>query len=126
MLMDERRRILVADDERAIADSLSVILTQAGYEVFAVYGGREAIEKARRWQPDLFLSDVSMPEVDGVAAAMEICTMFPGCRILLFSGEPRGKTFVQSTLFLGYRFEFFPKPIPPTELLHRIGRFWAA
>lgn len=126
MLMDEKRRILIADDERTIADSLSVILTHAGYEVTAVYGGAQAVAAARRWPPDLFLSDVSMPEVNGVAAAIEICNMHPRCRILLFSGEPRSKSFVQSTLFLGYRFEFFHKPIPPTELLHRIGQLWAA
>lgn len=126
MLMPERRRILIADDERVIADSLSVILARAGYEATAVYGGAQAVAKARRWPPDLFLSDVSMPEVNGVAAAIEICTMYPQCRIMLFSGEPRSKSFVQSTLFLGYRFEFFHKPIPPAELIRRIGRCWAA
>jgi CheY-like chemotaxis protein len=126
MLSQEKPKILVADDERTIADTLSVILNQNGFEALAVYGGRQAVQQAARWTPDVFLSDVSMPEVDGIHAAMEICTMLPECRIVLFSGEPRSRRSVQSMLFLGYRFEFLHKPIPPADLLHRLRRLCAA
>lgn len=44
-----------------IADTLAVILNQSGFETTAVYDGKEAVEKARSWKPDLLLSDVMMP-----------------------------------------------------------------
>lgn len=127
MLLDpDRPRILVADDERVIADTLAMILKQNGYETAQVYGGRLAVEKASRWAPDLFLSDVSMPELDGIEAAIEICAMFPNCRVFLFSGEPGSRVRVAEAGARGHRFEFLQKPIPPVDLLRRIRHLHAA
>jgi CheY-like chemotaxis protein len=126
MLLPERPKILVADDERIIADTLAMILNQSGYESVPVYGGREAVEKARRWNPALFLADVSMPELDGLHAAIEICAMHPGCRVLLFSGEPSSTILVHEAELRGHRFELIAKPIPPLDLLRRIRHLRAA
>jgi DNA-binding NtrC family response regulator len=67
-----------------------------------------------------------MPEIDGIRAAIEICTLNPGCRVLLFSGEPGSGVLVEEAQFNGYRFEFLEKPIPPLDLLKRIRRLHAA
>lgn len=126
LLTSERPRGLVADDERIIADTLAMILNQNGYEAAPVYGGRLAVEKARHWRPDLFLSDVSMPEMDGIQAAMEICTMFPDCRVLLFSGDPNCRLLVPATYFNAHVFDFIEKPIPPRDLLGRLRKLRVA
>jgi CheY-like chemotaxis protein len=126
LALPERPRILIADDERIIAQTLAMILNQNGYEAAPVYGGRQAVEKAKHWFPDLFLSDVSMPELDGIQAAIEICTVRPGCRVLLFSGEPGSRLLVCEAGVKGHRFEFLEKPIPPLDLLSRIRRLHAA
>ncbi len=119
-------RILVADDQRLVADMLVMILQQHGYESTAVYGGRLAVEKARQWRPGLFLSDISMPEVDGIQAAIEIHAMLPECTILLFSGDPSCGDLVHDARRRGHSFEFLEKPIPSTTLLKRIRRLRAA
>jgi CheY-like chemotaxis protein len=126
MLLPERLRILVADDERIIADTLAMILSQNGYDAVPVYGGRLAVEKARHWLPDLLLADVNMPELNGIHAAIEICAMFPGCRVLLFSGEPGANILVREAGKEGHRFEFLEKPISPLDLLRRIRHLRAA
>jgi CheY-like chemotaxis protein len=126
MFLIERPRILVADDERIIADTLAMILNQNGYQSVPVYGGREAVERARHWTPDLFLGDVNMPEVNGIQAAIEICAVAPGCRVLLFSGEPGSRILVRDASSKGHRYEFLEKPIPPLDLLSRIRRLHAA
>jgi DNA-binding NtrC family response regulator len=105
---------------------LVMILQLHGYETMAVYGGRLAVEKARQWRPGLFLSDVSMPEVDGIQAAIEIHAMLPECGILLFSGDPSCVDLVQEARLRGHSFEFLEKPIPSTALLKRIRRLRAA
>jgi CheY-like chemotaxis protein len=125
MFLPQRPRILVADDQRIIADTLAMILNQNGYEAVPVYGGRAAVEKARRWAAEIYISDVNMPGIDGIQAAIEICKILPGCRILLFSGEPGNKALVGDARFQGHRFEFLQKPILPLELLNRIQRLRA-
>ncbi|HZL52372.1 MAG TPA: response regulator, partial [Terracidiphilus sp.] len=79
--------MLVADDERAIADTLAVILTKAGFETRAVYGGEAAVEMAERFRPNMLISDVVMPGTSGIDAAIRIGAMLPTCKILLFSGQ---------------------------------------
>jgi signal transduction histidine kinase/ActR/RegA family two-component response regulator len=65
-------RILIADDNRDAADSLSMLLSMDGFEVHTVYGGRAAISAAETFRPDVALLDIGMPEVDGYAAARAI------------------------------------------------------
>jgi CheY-like chemotaxis protein len=66
------RRVLVADDERAIRLLCSVNLSASGVEVVEAENGREALELARRERPDLVLLDVMMPDVDGWTVAREL------------------------------------------------------
>jgi CheY-like chemotaxis protein len=61
--------ILVADDESPIVDLLRDLLAEEGHTVLAARDGREALALARRERPDLVLSDVMMPLMDGIQLA---------------------------------------------------------
>jgi CheY-like chemotaxis protein len=88
MLTDgTRTRILIADDEQLIADSLQMIVHKDDFEVTVAYDGKTAIEKARQFCPQIFLCDVMMPDMNGVEVAIEVRAILPACRILLFSGH---------------------------------------
>jgi signal transduction histidine kinase len=65
--MGEGRRVLLADDNADMRHYLERLLTLAGYRVDAVADGRAALDMARRHGPDMILSDVMMPELDGFA-----------------------------------------------------------
>lgn len=117
-----RLRVLVADDELVIADTLKIILGQNGYEVTAVYCGAEAIETARTWSPDLLLADVVMPDMSGVEAAIRIRALLPHCRILLLSGQAATTDLTRDARRDGHQFEVILKPIHPTQLLERLAR----
>jgi CheY-like chemotaxis protein len=67
-----RFRVLIVDDNRDAADSLSVLLSMDGHDVRTVYGGRAAVSAAETFRPDVALLDIGMPEVDGYAAARAI------------------------------------------------------
>ena len=62
-------RILIADDESIIRLGLKAMLTDMGHEVLAAANGREALQLARRHQPDLAIFDIKMPYTDGLQAA---------------------------------------------------------
>src|ERR1700722_14611871 len=80
-------KVLVADDERLIADTLAIILNQTGFEATAVYSGEEAIQTAKTLRPDVLISDVVMFGLNGIDAAIAIRKMLPTCKILILSGQ---------------------------------------
>ncbi|HVG10181.1 MAG TPA: ATP-binding protein [Thermoanaerobaculia bacterium] len=67
-----RHRILVVDDNRDAADSLALLLTLQGSEVRTAYDGLEAIDAAAAFDPDVVLSDLGMPRMNGYEAARKI------------------------------------------------------
>ncbi len=117
-----RPRVLVADDESVIADTLTIILGQNGYEATAVYSGAEAVERAKNWRPDLLLADVVMPDMSGIEAAIRIRTLLPACRILLLSGQAATTDLMRDARRDGHEFEIILKPIHPTQLLARLQK----
>lgn len=112
-------RVLIADDERTIADTLATILTIHGFEARTAYDGEQAVEAAGQWKPDIFLTDLLMPGMDGVEAAIAICRMLPRCRVLLLSGLMTGSEL--AARLRGHNFEILMKPIPPDELMERLA-----
>ena len=66
----KRRVALVVDDEKVIATTLAVILNNAGFEAHALFSGQDAVDALETLQPDLLISDVVMPGMTGIEAAI--------------------------------------------------------
>lgn len=115
-----KQRILVADDEHLIANTLAIILNQSGFEAHAVYSGEKAVEAARSLQPDMVISDVIMAGMTGIAAAIQIRSFLPKCKILLFSGQAATADLLEKARTQGHEFEILAKPVHPTDLLAKL------
>jgi CheY-like chemotaxis protein len=113
-------KILIADDEHVIADTLAIILKGSGFNTAVVYDGAAALAKAQTWKPDLLLSDVMMPGVDGIEAAIEICKLIPMCRVLLFSGYAESAGLLHDPRVQGHKFQILQKPLHPSDLIARL------
>ena len=61
----EKKKILLADDEKPLRELLKVILEKAGYDFFEAVDGKAAIDQVRKTFPDLIILDVNMPKMDG-------------------------------------------------------------
>lgn len=71
--MNEKLRIAVADDELDMREYLAKVLPRLGHEVVVVAeNGRELVEQCRTQMPDLVLTDIKMPEMDGIEAAVAL------------------------------------------------------
>jgi len=79
-----------------------------------------AVETALAWRPDLFLTDVMMPDLDGIEAAIRIRQRYSACRILLFSGNAVVHDLLAAARKRGYDFEALLKPIHPRELIDHL------
>ena len=114
-------KVLVADDERVIADTLAMILNQSGFEARAVYSSEKALEAVPIFKPDMLISDVIMGELNGIDAAIQIRELLPNIKILLFSGQAATSGMLASANTAGHRFELLTKPIHPNDLLKRVS-----
>lgn len=79
-------RILVAEDEMPMRAFIRRVLTMRGHEVIAVADGAEAVQRLSREAFDLLITDIAMPNMDGVELALKAARDWPGLRVLLMSG----------------------------------------
>jgi DNA-binding response OmpR family regulator len=114
------KRILVVDDEDLVADSVAEILKEHGFDAHAAYSGKQAIDLAHERCPDILMSDVLMPRLNGVQTALAIREICPRVRVLLFSGQAGTVDILKRARSQGYDFELLPKPIHPDELLEKL------
>lgn len=113
-------RVLVADDEQVIANTLAIILNQQGYEARAVFSGEKAVEALDSFQPDMLISDVIMTGMTGIEAAIITRNRLPKCKILLFSGQAATADLLEKARTQGHEFEILAKPVHPTDLLAKL------
>jgi CheY-like chemotaxis protein len=113
-------KVLVADDERVIADTLATILNRSGFDACAVYSGEKALEIVPSFQPDMLISDVIMADLNGIDAAIRIRALMPQIKILLFSGQAATADLLEKARAKGYEFEILAKPVHPHDLLSKL------
>jgi CheY-like chemotaxis protein len=78
-----KRRMLVVDDLKDSADSLSMLLRMLGHEVETAYDGEEAIAAAERFRPEVLLLDIGMPRLNGLDACRHIRELPWGQEVLI-------------------------------------------
>jgi len=113
--------VLVVDDERVIADTLSIILSKSGFATLTAYDGASGLELAKELRPDLLISDVMMPGMTGIELAITITQTIPGCKVLLFSGQAATVDLLEKARHAGHDFTTLTKPVHPTDMLKRIS-----
>lgn len=114
------RTILVVDDAAFMRMMIRDILAKEGYVIHEAVNGRDAVEKYREVQPDLVTMDITMPELDGIAALQEIRASHPDARILMVSAMGQQKMIVEA-LEAG-AMDFLVKPFQPAKVLETVKK----
>jgi two-component system chemotaxis response regulator CheY len=114
-------RILVADDAAFMRMMLSDILQKAGHEVIGqATNGREALAKYQELKPDLLVSDITMPDMDGIEAVREIRKIDPHARIIMCTALTE-KARVSEAIQFG-AIDFVLKPFKADQVLQAIQK----
>lgn len=113
-------KVLIADDEQVIANTLAIILERWGFEARAVYSGEAAVQVLGSFEPDVLISDVVMTGMTGVETAIAVRTQQPNCKILLFSGQAATADLLQEARMQGHGFEIISKPVHSLNLLAKL------
>ena len=78
--------ILIADDHRLLREGLRALLEREGFQVVAeADNGRSAVKLAKQLQPDIVITDIAMPDLNGVEATRQICAEAPRSKVLALS-----------------------------------------
>jgi DNA-binding NarL/FixJ family response regulator len=108
-------RVLIADDQALVRAGFRLILTVRGITVVGeAADGAEAVEAARRLQPDVVLMDIRMPTMDGLEAARLTLEHVPGCRVIMLTTFDLDR-YVYTALRLGAS-GFLLKDVTPEHL----------
>jgi DNA-binding response OmpR family regulator len=110
-------RVLVVDDERALANLVGSYLTRDGFEVSMAYDGQQAIDRARQVDPDVMVLDLGLPVIDGVEVCRVVRT-FSDCYIIMLTARTDE---VDKLIGLSVGADdYLTKPFSPRELLARV------
>jgi CheY-like chemotaxis protein len=112
--------VFVVDDEKIIASTVAAILEASGFTARAFVDPLEALRAAETRCPDIMLTDVIMPQLNGIDLGIQFKAMYPQCRVLLFSGQAVTADLLKDAKSEGHHFDVLAKPIHPDELLSAI------
>jgi two-component system, cell cycle response regulator CpdR len=116
---DDTKWILVADDEPSVRQFVERALNYAGFAVTAVPDGNAALEALTKRKYDLLLTDIVMPDLDGIALALKVAKDYPDTRILMMSGYANQRQRAHNLDFLAH--EVISKPFTLEEITRRIS-----
>lgn len=113
--------VLIADDAAFMRMMIKNILTEAGYEIAGeAENGAVAVAKWKELRPDLTTMDITMPEMDGIAALKEIRSVDPEARIVMCSAMGQQAMVIES-IQAGAK-DFIVKPFKPERILSAIEK----
>jgi DNA-binding response OmpR family regulator len=111
-------RVLLVDDDDAFRKAFHIVLTRAGYEVFQAVNGIEAESAFDRYDPNVVITDLIMPEQEGISTIQALRQRKPGVKIIAVSGG--GRVNAEDYLVLAKGFgaaRTLAKPFHPDVLL---------
>ena len=117
-------RILVIDDERDVRETLSQALALEGHDVSVAANGKEGLQRIQSERPDIVITDILMPEKEGIETMLEIRRNTPAVKVIAISGggRMRNMTFLDMASRLGAD-AIMTKPLLLDELAATVAQF---
>ncbi len=120
MTDDHLPLVLVVDDEEANVEALTRLLTREGYAVVAAKNGPEALDLVRTRQPELLLTDLKMPGMDGLELLRAVRTVAPEVEVILVTAYGTVETAVEAMKEGAY--DFITKPLKRHDVVRSLGK----
>jgi len=122
--MEKQQKVLVVDDEQDILELLEYNLKKEGFEVKTATNGKEAVDLARTFLPQLILMDIMMPKMDGIEACRQIRQIPKLKETFIIFLTARSEEYSEVAAFEGGASDYITKPIKPRALMSRISAFF--
>ena len=115
------KRILLVDDDPAVRDSVALVLEGAGFAVDQADQGATALRLLQAQAPDLVITDILMPQKEGIETIREIRAILPNAPIIAISGIDSGANYLRMAQTFGAT-AVMTKPFDPKEMLALVER----
>jgi DNA-binding response OmpR family regulator len=112
-------RVLLVDDEAGVRSFLRAVLAKAGYEITELADGRQVLREVLARQIDLVITDLVMPDQEGIETIRELRRHAPGVRIIAMSGAFGGE-FLNVARMIGAQ-AVLKKPVEPEDILKTVN-----
>lgn len=116
----DTKQILVVDDENAVRDFVERALNYAGFAVTSAENGQKALEELEKQKYDLLLTDIVMPELDGIALSLKAVKDYPEMKILMMSGYANQRQRAHNLDALTH--EVISKPFTLEEVINKVTK----
>lgn len=121
-MTEQLRRILVVDDEENARIALAKILTREGYDVVSAGNGYEALNYLRGREVELIITDINMPEMNGLSFLRELNRSHPASNVIMITAFGEVESYIEA-MNLG-AFEYINKPVKIDELKEIIAKIF--
>jgi FixJ family two-component response regulator len=103
--------VFVVDDEAIIATTVAAILNMSGFNVTSFNSAADTLQAAETGCPDLLITDVSMPGMNGIDLAIRFPSLYPNCEVVLISGHMATAGTLVTAKDQGHDFTILAKPV---------------
>src|SRR6186713_1358734 len=120
MTVKRKKRVLAIDDEPSMTEWLKILLEHEGYEVRTALIGARGEELFRTWRPDAVVTDMMLPDVDGIELVRKFKQLEPEAEVIVITGQgniPRSVEAVKAGAF-----DFLEKPIDAERLIDKLEK----
>ncbi|MCB0114296.1 MAG: response regulator [Caldilineaceae bacterium] len=117
------QKVLIVDDAKFMRVRCANILTNAGYQIVEAENGQQAVEVYQAESPDAVFMDISMPEMDGLAALLAIKALHPGARVAMLTAMGQQNVILEA--IKGGAKDFIVKPFEPDRVLASLRKMLA-
>ena len=114
VLGESIKRILVVDDEENTRIGLSKLLSQEGFEVESAANGNDALDLLGQHKINLVISDINMPDMNGLAFLRELSRKFPSTSVIMITAYGGVESYLEAMNLGAY--EYLHKPVRLEEL----------
>ena len=121
MQAEEKKRLLLAEDDEMLASLLEYRMKMAGFDVHVVHDGKEVKEHLAVQRPDIIISDIMMPYFSGIELVDYLRNEMKSSIPVIIISSAGNEENVLSAFELGAN-DFIAKPVNPSELLVRVNR----
>ena len=118
------KRILIVDDEENTRIGLSKLLTQDGFEVESAANGNEALDCLGQRKVNLVISDINMPDMNGLAFLRELSRKFPSTNVIMITAYGGVESYLEAMNLGAY--EYLHKPVRIDELRSVMNKIFNA
>lgn len=118
----QKKRILIVDDEENARNGLAKLLSREGYEIATAANGNEALNYLRGSEVQLIITDINMPEMNGITFLRELNRAHPASNVIMVTAYGEVESYIEA-MNLG-AFEYVNKPVKVEELIKIIAKIF--